>query len=170
MKKILLFFGILSALCFTSCKPTEKGYKAAYDAAQNKREAVQADVRNQGAISELQEIDGARLQEVDGVKVYVLNRIIRPIEETDTLKGQYNVAVGSYKMATNSKAQAADLRKEHYDALAVKDAEGMYYTVAGSFPSLSEAVKFYDKYRTGKDRAYVGLPKAPVIIYTPRTR
>lgn len=163
-------FYIITLLLFLlpSCKPTEKGYKAAYDAALGKREAVKADLDVDLPDGAFQSVDGPQLKEVDGVKVYILNQRIKPAEEGMTLPENYNVAVGTYKMNTNSKAQAQALHEAGYEAFSAKDTEGMYYTIAGSFPSLSEAVKFYEEYKAGKDRVYVGLPNAPVIIYSPK--
>lgn len=171
MKKTLLGISLylfILPLLLTSCKPTEKGYKSAYDAALNKREAVKADVDQNVAVSRLQEVDGAQLKVVDGVEVYVLNQRIRPVEEGKTLPGNYNVAVGTYKMITNCTSQSNDLKNEGYEAFPAREPEGMYYTIAGSFSTLSEAVKFTKEYQKGKDRSYVGLPGAPVIIYSPK--
>ena len=165
MKKSFLI--ILSFVFLMSCKPTEKGYKAAYDAALGKREAALADIDVNLPEGALQQVDGPQLKEIDGVKVYLLNQRIRPEEKGMKLAGPYNVAIGTYKMDTNCKAQVAALKEEGFDAFAAKDIDGMYYTIAGSFPELSEAVKFYQKYQSGKDRVYIGLPKAPVIIYSP---
>lgn len=167
MKKYLILIPIFLFL-FVSCKPTEKGYKAAYDAALGKREAVKAYLDLENPEGSLQQVDGPQLKEVDGVKVYVLNQRIRPLEDGVSLPGNYNVAVGTYKMNTNCKAQSENLKNEGYDAFPVKDTEGMYFTIAGSFNSLSEAVKFSEEFRKTKDRVYVGLPQAPVIIYSPK--
>lgn len=167
MKKIFLASAVLLCLTFTSCKPTEKGYKSAYDLAKGKREAAIADLGVNLPDGALEEVDGARLKEIDGVKVYVLNQRITPLNEPTFLPGPYNVAVGKYKMNTNSLAQSEALESEGLEAFAAKNNEGEFYTVAGSFPTLSEAVAFYQKYRQMKDRVYVGLPSAPVIIYSP---
>ena len=163
------FFLIALLFIFlTSCKPTEKGYKAAYDAALGKREAVRTDIDSNNAVSEVQQVDGAQLKEVDGIKVFVLNQRIKPAEEGQTLPGNYNVAVGSYKMITNCRSQSLALKEEGYEAFPAREPDGMYYTIAGSFPTLSEAVKFYENYRKSKNRVYVGLPDSPVIIYSPK--
>lgn len=167
MKKFIFLFSLLLFL-LPSCKPTEKGYKSAYDAALGKREALKADIDVDLPDGALQSVDGPQLKEIDGVKVYLLNQRISPVEEGVSLPESYNVAIGSYKMNTNTKAQAQALKEEGYNAFSAKDTEGMYYTIAGSFPSLSEAVKFYQEYKAGKDRVYVGLPNSPVIIYSPK--
>lgn len=156
-------------ICFaTSCKPTEKGYKAAYDAALGKREAAYKDLDVDLPEGKLQEADGAQLKEVNGVSVYVLNQRIRPVDEGRKLPGSYNVAVGTYKMITNCSSQSEALKHEGYDSFPAREGDGIYYTIAGSFETLDEAVTFYEKYSKDKDRVYVGLPNAPVIIYSPR--
>ena len=168
MKKHIVAIFLLAAIVLTGCKPTEKGYKSAYDLAKGKREAVAADLGVNLPEGTLQDVDGAQLKEIDGVKVYVLNQRITPIEESQLLHGSYNVVVGKYKMNTNCVSQANALKAQGFDAFAAKDTEGMFYTVAGSFTSLSDAVKFYQNYQKDKDRVYVGLPSAPVIIHTPK--
>lgn len=168
MKKIQILICVLLPCFMFSCKPTEKGYKAAYDAALGKREAAMADIDVNLPEGALQQVDGAQLREVEGVKVYVLNQRIKPAENNMQLPEPYNVAVGSYKMITNCRSQANSLKEEGFNAFPAQDNEDMFYTVAGSFPTLSEAVKFYQEYQSGKNRVYVGLPDAPVIIYSPK--
>lgn len=167
MKNTILCFLFLLIL-LPSCKPTEKGYKAAYDAALGKREAVKSDIDIDLPDGAIQDFDGAQLREVDGVKVYVLNQRLKPVEENLKLPGSYNVAVGTYKMITNCRSQSNALNEEGYNAFPVQEPDGMFYTIAGSFDNLSEAVKFYQDYKSGKDRVYVGLPNSPIIIYSPK--
>ena len=170
MKKTVFTFIIFSCFLslFSGCKPTEKGYKAAYDAALGKRESALADMDVNLPEGSFQQIDGPQLKEVDGVKVYVLNQVIKPANKDKVLAGPYNVAVGSFKMATNSNALSDALKAEGFDAFSAKETDGTYYAIAGSFQSLSDAVKFYKELEKGNNRTYVGLPKAPVIIYSPR--
>lgn len=170
MKNLNAILILLVLIAVSSCKPTEKNYKAAYDAALGKRESAMADIDVNLPAGSLQQVDGPHLKEVDGVKVYLLNRRLKPevpgIPEMK-LPGRYNVAVGTYKMNTNCIAQAEALKEEGYQAFAAKDTEGEYYTVAGSFLTLEEAVKFYQEYQSGNNRVYVGLPSSPVIIFSP---
>ena len=166
MKNLIFIALFFTGLILTSCKPTEKGYQAAYDAAKNKREAAIADLGVDLPKGAFQQVDGPQLKEVDGVQVYVLNENLKPADFVMELPEQYNVAIGKYKMVTNCKAQAEELLHNGYHAFPAKTKDDVYYTIAGSFPSLSEAVKFYEDYRKGKNRVYVGLPEAPVIIYS----
>lgn len=165
--KYYIGFGLL-ALLAVSCKPTEKGYKAAYDAALNKREAAAAEIDVNLPEGALQNYDGPQLKDIDGKQVYLLNTRLKPVEFVETLPGNYNIAVGTYKMITNSKAQSETLRQEGFEAFPAKTTDGMYYTIAGSFDDRKEAIEFYDNYKKKKDRVYVGLPNAPVIIYSPK--
>lgn len=168
MKKTVLTLLILGGLALSGCKPTEKGYKSAYDAALNKREAALADMGINVDGSKLQQVDGPHLKEIDGQEVYLLNSRLIPADFVMELPDSYNVAVGKYKMITNCKAQAEMLLSDSYHAFPAKDTEGMYYTIAGSFPTLSEAVAFYNEYKKDKNRVFVGLPGSPVIIYSPK--
>ena len=168
--KNLSYCILLGAFLFllTGCKPTEKNYKSAYDAALGKRQSSMNEIDGNIPEGKLQQVDGAQLKEVDGISVYVLNKRIYPAEENMSLPGNYNVAIGAYKMITNCKAQSEVLKEEGYSAFPAKEPEGMYYTIAGSFPTLSDAVKFYSEYQRGKGKVYVGLPDAPIIIYSPK--
>ena len=59
MKHLLIF--ALLILLFTGCKPTEKGYKAAYDTALGKRESAYKELDANIPDGRLQEVDGAQL-------------------------------------------------------------------------------------------------------------
>lgn len=166
MKKYFFLLSVLLGIAFSGCKPTEKGYQAAYDAAKSKREAAVADLGVDLPKGSFQQVDGPQLKEVDGVKVYVLNERLKPADFVMELPDNYNVAIGKYKMITNCKAQAETLLSNGYHAFPAQNTEGAFYTIAGSFHTLSEAVAFYQEYQKGKDQTYVGLPDAPVIIYS----
>ena len=166
MKRLFFIITILIALALSGCKPTEKGYQAAYDAAKSKREAAVAELGVDLPAGAFQEVDGPQLKEVNGVKIYVLNERLKPADFITELPDNYNVAIGKYKMITNAKSQAEVLIKEGYEAFPAKNNQGIYYTIAGSFHTQAEAVKFYEEYQKGKNRSYVGLPGAPVIIYS----
>lgn len=166
MKNFFIIIIFFTCFFLTSCKPTEKGYQAAYDAAKNKREAVLTDLGVDLPEGAFQQVDGPQLKEVDGEHVYVLNERLKPADFVMELPEQYNVAIGKYKMITNCKAQAEELLHNGYHAFPAQAKDDVYYTIAGSFSTLSEAVKFSQEYQKGKNRIYVGLPEAPVIIYS----
>ena len=159
---------VLLFMLLIGCKPTEKGYKAAYDAALSKREEANKDIEVDTKIGEVQQIDGPSLKTIDGKSIYLLNKRIKPVELHENLPGNYNVAVGCYKMITNCKSQSEDLRDEGMDAFASKTTGDEYYTIIGSFDNLQDAIKLYEKYKSNSKRVYVGLPNSPIIIYSPK--
>ena len=165
--KKFCFFLLLSVLA-VACKPTEKGYKTAYDAALGKRQAAIADIDANLPEGAFQDFDGPQLKDIDGVKVYMLNQAISPVLEGVKLPGRYNVAVGKFKMITNCQAQATSLTQEGFEAFPAKDPEGNYFTIAGSFDTPHDAVVCYEKLTKDINRGYVGLPNSPVIIFSPK--
>ena len=151
----------------TSCKPTEKGYQAAYDAALHKREAAYANLQTELPQGTIQQVDGPQLKDIDGHQIYVENKRISPYDNNSSLSGEYNVAIARYKMSTNAISQVEQLREEGFQAVVAKDTEGNFFTLAGSFPTMNEAKNFYLEYQKKKKQKYVGLPDSPVIIYSP---
>ena len=158
----------LVALTLIACKPTEQNYQAAYDAAIGKRQTVKADVDSTLVMGSVQQIDGPQLREFEGTQIYVFNKRLRPEVKDESLPGSYNVAVGTYKMPTNCRAQVENLKAEGFDAFVAKDADDKYYSIAGSFSSLKEASALYNKLLENKNRVYIGFPDSPVIIYSNR--
>lgn len=154
---------VLALVSLAGCKPTEKGYRQAYDAAKAKREAA---AREQMLPAEgLQSEDGPQLRVLDGDTVYVLRERLRT-EDSKRAPRPWLLGVGVYKMNTNAKANAASLQAEGYaDATALRGPEGKWYTVAAMAGTLdSLRVIGADFRRRHRDYPYVGLPAAPVLI------
>lgn len=167
--KLINIFLIAIFLFLCGCKPTEKGYKAAYDAALSKREAAtNTEIEVENRLGNVQRIGDPVLKNIDGKEVYILNKRIRPADSESPLPGNYNVAIGKYKMITNCRSQSADLKEQGYNSFPAQTTGDEFYTIAGSFDNLAEAIEFYEKYKNGKDKVYVGLPNSPVIIYSPK--
>lgn len=162
--QILMLF--MFAGTVIGCKPTEKNYKSAYDAAVNKRQssdALDADLGIPGG--KLQREGDPALRVVNGDSVYFLVGRLKFIDGEEHEKHRFNVAVGAYKMQTNCSAQVSDLFAKGYAAFGASNPGGMFYVIAGSFDTLDEAVSF-DKAFQSKESAHIysGLPQAPVII------
>ena len=64
MKLKIIYSYIFLLFLVVACKPTEKGYKTAYDAALNKRQAAMADLNVNLPDGVIQQVDGPQLQEV----------------------------------------------------------------------------------------------------------
>lgn len=170
MKKnlILLTLPLLLAGGLVSCKPTEKGYKAAYDAAVGKREAAQEILPvAQGAIGKMESEDGPQLKSVDGYDVYLLSENLKNYsDEPDVKLKNYNVAVAMFKMPTNAKSLAIDLKKNGYEAMVTQSGEDKFYVILYSEETLEKAVERMKSLTESYSRPYVGLPNSPIIIYS----
>lgn len=145
-----------------ACKPTEKNYKAAYDAAIAKLQKENSDplLNAQGAIR-----DGAPLiRLVDGDTVWIRREHLLA-EAPDTLPIEpFNVAVAAYKMAANAASQVEVLRQEGYKALCLRTPANSFYVIAGSLTTLREAATFIKEYKKRHpDIPFVGLPEGATI-------
>lgn len=158
MRKLFIGAAVL-LLGVTACKPTEKGYQAAYDAALAKRQAAQQEqmLPAQG----MQMDDGPQIRVVGGDSVYVDRQRIKAAEGSAWELDKFNVAVSFFKMKTNAEASAAMMKDKGYKAIAAQSARERWYVVVGEFPSLQEAVDFYKEFmKKNPDYKYIGLPGA----------
>ena len=163
IKSLLIIF-LISGI--VSCKPTEKGYKAAYDAALHKREAAQAVYSDPASGNKVQLSDGPQLKTLDGREYFYLAEPINPFENEGIEIRNFNVAIASFKMPTNCRSLISDLRDEGYPAFGLRNGEDNFFVVANSFHNLSEAVEFSESIRkTGKFN-FIGLPGSAVVIYS----
>lgn len=161
MKRLL--YPIMITLLFVGCKPTEKGYQAAYDAAKNKREAA---AREQMLPAQgLQSDDGPQLRVVNGDSIYVLRAIMRT-EDSKRAPRPWLLAVGVYRMSTNAKANALNLQQSGYPhAIWLKGPENKWYTISDGAETLDSLKVMSRRFKdTHPDSPYVGLPASPVII------
>lgn len=162
-KSSILISAAMAALIFVGCKPTEKNYKAAYDAAVAKR-AVAAAEQMRPATGLLSD-DGPALRIYDGDSVFVAREHLVPLDSA-ALRGHWAVAIGVFKMDTNAKASAAAIRSRGFrHALAAKTTGGRYYAIASSAATLDSARVSAKEFKAVfPDYPYIGLPGAPVLI------
>lgn len=153
----------MAALMLVSCKPTEKNYRTAYDAALRKRAEV-AEQQMRPATGLLSD-DGPQLRVVDGDSVFVLRERLRHLDGSRP-GGHWAVAVGVFKIDTNAKASASDLAAAGWkSAMPAKVPGGDFYALADTVASLDEARDRAARFKLDfPDYPYVGLPGAPVLI------
>ena len=153
----------LAALLLVGCKPTEKGYQQAYDAALNKRQQAEQEqmLPTTGLLSD----DGPQLRVVDGDSIYVLRERIFLPGDRSRIKG-WSVAVGQYKMHTNATANAEQLRAGGYKhAYAARASMEKWFAIVRTVSTLDSAQRISREFRDAhREYPYVGLPGAPVII------
>ena len=168
MKIGKIFCAALLLALTVACKPTEKNYQAAYDAARSKRTAeaaADADmVLPAGGV--IQKLDAPLTKDVNGETLRLKRFFIRYIGSGDSPEiGRYNVAVARYKMPTNVKAQSEDLVAAGYGAFPVEGNDGFYYVIAATFPTLEETADFVKEYKkTHKSSEFVGLEENLLVI------
>lgn len=161
MKRLPLIIAVAAlAAVVAGCKPTESGYKAAYEAAQAQKAAMQDDAAIYGLIME----SGAKWHRIGDDSVLYKRDILAPLEGDTFPRHDFNVAIASYKMNTNASAHAARLREKGYQARVMKNPAGMFLVIAAQFDSIAPAAPFIREYRRSHPQdMYSGLPGMPVV-------
>ncbi|MBO5444848.1 MAG: hypothetical protein J5995_05835 [Muribaculaceae bacterium] len=155
-------------LLAAGCKPTEKGYKAAYDAAKAKREYVDPELELLTGGHRLLD-DGASNWKVigsDSLQVQTI-RISPGKGEQWPQSGPYRLAVAMFKMDTNAGSLLSDLQaKGCVNARVAADGKGKHYIIAGSATSADSLGAVLSDFRQrNPDFPYIGMtPPAPIII------
>lgn len=155
-KNIFIGLAVAGLLVAGGCKPTERNYKAAYDVAVAKRQNVDVDLD----ISEADLIQEGQpsLRTLRGQEVLYLGSPLRPVSEGGAVPEKYNVVCGVFKMPVNALDQARNLRSDGMDAFAARGEQDKYYTVAGSFDNLEDALAFYASFKKKHpDFTFVGI-------------
>lgn len=166
MKRIIVpALAILMVLGMSACKPTEKNYQAAYEAAQRKREASKA-AEADLAIPATFHREGERpRQKIDGYVVETTTDFLKLVKGEDDALKEWNVAVGCYKMKTNAISRMDALVKEGYKAYVAENPESKFYVFSGGAPTISEAAKLASGFASKNDSStFVGLNGAPLLI------
>lgn len=161
---IAVIVGMLTLL--SACKPTEKNYKAAYDAAKVKRQESLVD---RGVTGLLQSDDSYSIRVVGGDSVWVGHDYVSLRNADDTrpsgVDGRYGVAVAAFRMPTNARAMTADLRSAGHGAWTAVDGRGKWYVLADLYPDLQQAASGARSFAADRPSyIYVGLP-APVVMH-----
>ena len=152
---VTLLFGVW---LMSGCKPTEQGYRAAYDAARQKREAAAAEMMI--PVSGLLSDDGPQRRIIDGDTLFVTKERVRGADGENLPR--WLLAVGVYRMDTNARAQAASLRGS---AMAVRGEGDRWYCVADTASGLDGIMAARKRFMASHpDFPYIGLPASPVIV------
>lgn len=149
------------------CKPTEKNYRNAYDAAVAKREKANNELDDLlPAGSVLQDADGPLTMKINGRDVaYTRDRVKVEAEGEGVPQGRYRVAVGLYTMSTNAEGQCARLRESGYDSYLAVNADGKHYLMIGAWDTPEEAADAAEAFaKRNKNFPYPGLKGEPVLF------
>lgn len=165
MKKLLVTTSVL-LLLLGACKPSEKNYRSAYEAAREKErrsnEALGIDA------GKLLSVDGAVATAVDGDTIYVQPVTVTVAEVPDSVAsgtGDRGVAIARHSMHANAISQLADLSVRYSGMFLAKDGDGKWYVMLGRFADNSEALRAIRRFEeSAPDYPFVGLPGRPVVV------
>lgn len=167
-----LKYTLLIAICsflFVSCKPTEKNYQAAYDAAKAKREYVDPDQALLTGGHALLDDDSSNWLRI-GADSLELQRIrLKPLQGEWPHPGPYRLAVAMFKMDTNAKSLAADLssQKDITPLIAKDGQDRIFLTIGSASTPDSLAAPLAAFRRQNPSFAWIGLtPPRPIVIYS----
>ena len=150
------------------CKPTEKGYQQAYEAAKSKREQKDPDEDLLTGGHKLLSEEATNWRVIGGDSLQLQHKFIKPIKDSQwPQSGPYRLAVAMLKMTTNANSMLSDIKKGgSLTPVIATDGKDSYYIIAGSATyadSLSNVLSTFKRENPGF--RYIGLtPEQPLII------
>lgn len=149
----------------TSCKPTEKNYKEAYDAARLKKQTVAAQNDSLADGHVLTPVDIPRKIESGNVTVFVVKNPLKYFAGAEDGLKKWNVAVACYSMPTNCRAQVEALAAKGFKSMGLQSPGPKYYVVAASFDDLGAAKAFISDYVSNhRPDEFIGLEESPLLL------
>ena len=131
-KIIAATFALLMVVGFSSCKPKQSAYKAAYERAMQ-REVAQAE-QNQDTVEPV-------ITSSDDTAVRSERVNVAEGEDANGLRA-YSVVIGAFENPTNARALKERMQGEGYSsALLAQNEKGMYRVIVTSFDTKDEAVR-----------------------------
>ena len=143
MNKIcLLGASLCVALAFTSCKPKQSAYKAAYEAAKEKETTapVQEEVVYEEESEPVAPVSKPRSEGRIGYDSYGEHHRRSP-EKMPTALKRYSVVVGSFRNKTNAYSLKERMIEAGYDAVLGENEQGMLRVIVSSFDNKADAIE-----------------------------
>lgn len=151
-----------------SCKPTEKGYQSAYEAAKHKREQVDPDEDLLTGGHKLLDENSSNWKVIGNDSLQLQHIFLRPEDGSKwPQSGPYRLAVAMFKMNTNARSMLNDLNnKGSLKPIIATDGKDRHYIIAGSATyadSLANVLATFRKENPGFQ--HIGLTsQKPIII------
>lgn len=157
--RIILTLFLLLPMLY-SCKPTEKGYQQAYDAAKSKREQKDPDEDLLTGGHKLLSEEASNWRIIDADSLQLQHKFLKPVKDSKWPQaGPYRLAVAMFKMTTNANSMLADLKNgRSLTPVLATDGKDTYYIIAGSatyVDSLSNVLSTFKRENPGFQ--YIGL-------------
>lgn len=164
MKRLLFpIAAFVAAGVFTSCKTTEKNYRAAYEvAAAHAREktgldsTIYAKIRNDARRNDLIVGTDTLPMQTEYIGYTENGGADRANIQT------YNVVVGKFKQIFNAREMRKRLLDQGYEAMIVHTREPLYYVLTATCSTAAEALEQYK--RVLADTSLVLRPPLPFIL------
>ncbi len=159
--------GIVLLMLAVGCKPTEKGYQQAYDAAKAKREYVDPDAELLTGGHKLLDENSTNWVALGTDTLQLQHFHLKPENgEAWPQTGPYRLAVAMFKMNTNSSSMLNDIKKGNLTPIAATDGKDRHFIIAGSATtadSLSQVLATFRKENPGF--RHIGLtPEEPIVV------
>lgn len=166
IKNLLVICTLLAFMI--GCKPTEKGYKTAYDAAKSKREQVDPDEALLTGGHKLLDESSSNWKVLGKDTLQLQHLLLRPMEDSQwPQSGPYRLAVAMFKMNTNAKSMLKDLSgKGSLKPIIASDGKDRLYIIAGSATYADSLAQVLSTFRREHpDFQFIGLtPPQPIIL------
>ena len=165
--KIKFIIWILLLAVTVGCKPTEKGYKQAYDAAKAKREYVDPDAELLTGGHKLLDESSTNWIAPGRDTLQIQHFYMKPEDcKPWPQAGPYRLAVAMFKMNTNSSSMLNDIKRGNLKPTVATDGKDRHFIIAGSATtadSLKYVLEAFKKENPGF--RYIGLtPEQPLIV------
>ncbi|MCM1489556.1 MAG: hypothetical protein NC095_01830 [Muribaculum sp.] len=165
--RINFIIGILLLAVTVGCKPTEKGYKQAYDAAKAKREYVDPDAELLTGGHKLLNENSTNWVVLGKDTLQLQHFYLKPENgQPWPQAGPYRLAVAMFKMNTNSTSMLKDIKKGNLKPVIATDGKERHFIIAGSATtadSLKYVLDAFNKANPGF--RYIGMtPEQPLIV------
>lgn len=167
-KRKLIIAAVALMLVATACKTTENNYREAYDIAQQKRSAAEADDDFVPQGIKLAREDGATTKVVDGDSVPLRVAVCTIVEGPNN---HWALVTSRFKMSTNALASYRTLAEKDATAMLAQDTDEQYLICPYSSNSLNDVAKAYRKFLSAKNPTPTpGLTDGPYILQITRPR
>lgn len=169
--KIKFIIGTVLLMLSVGCKPTEKGYQQAYDAAKAKREYVDPDEELLTGGHKLLDENSSNWVALGKDTLQLQHFYLKPENgEPWPQKGPYRLAVAMFKMNTNSNSLLRDITgKSTLKPVVATDGKDRHFIIAGSATtadSLQYVLQTFRKENPGF--RCIGIEKEEPIIIVSR--
>lgn len=158
---------VLTIMGITGCKPTEKNYKSAYDAAKAKRDAEATDPDMELMLNghKLDTSEGGNALVDNAGNSYPQKALSLVFENEPDGTGDYFLSVSTFSMPTNALALAYDMDAKGDTVTVARDANSNWYVIAGRNEDRVSAAGAASRFvKSHPGFQFIGQDNKPLIL------